>query len=1063
MKRAKILSASAGSGKTYQLAYKYVRDVLEHPELYRSILAVTFTNKATEEMKSRIISEIHILASGAKSNYMADLTKELGLGENVIIERAKRAQQHILHDYSRFSILTIDRFFQRIIRAFIKELGIDLNYNIELDTSTLLSRGADNLIESIANSEAQNQELKEWLLKFAEERINDGERWDMRGDLKALGREIFKEHCHDRLEEQQSKSTLREIIDHITKRADDIKQQLQALGDEGVKCMKLMGDVKYEQFKGGKNSFAKCFSIYAKGELKEPTATMLNAAEDVELWYKRGDDDNIKAAAAELQPILKQICDTYNSGIEHINTADLIRENYRNFALLADLHKQVMDICDKENIMVLGETKHILSTFINYSDAPFIYEKVGNRYERFMIDEFQDTSSGEWKNMLPLLHNAMASSDECSVFIVGDVKQSIYRWRGGDWRLLQERAKQMLGAESVSVEHLESNYRSLRNIVEFNNKVMDKVVERDNNHLNALLKVAHDNGDITDELYTSLNGIVSSAYEKHAQKAARKGDEAGYAEATLYDSTLIESPFIEAIRSAKERGYSYRDMLILVRGATDGRKVADALFAYKKQLISEGKESFNILTSDALTIDSSDITEFIIAVFRLATNPKNDIERGIYNRFLSKPLSHTFDDDEQAMLRHIAHLSPMEAFEHVVEHFKLNSKREHIAYLQAMHEQVIAFTTSRNADIQRYLSWWDERGHGEAISVEMTDDTIEIMTVHKAKGLERPVVIIPYAKWDTMPRAALRPIVWAKAEKDDKAAAAIGEFPVVFGGSMQKSSYSNEYYRELVMNHVDAINLLYVALTRASEELYIYLPARLNSKSKSEDNITTIVPLISGALSATCPTPKEHIGIEGKERIVYSYGTQVTTHPSKKHSSHEDILLDTYPTHKPEISIHIPSKRYAEEGLKAGSKECELGVRLHRIFERAYNIEDLHSAIDALVDDCIIGSEEATSLHTNIEDAMQDPTIRRWFTHSWDDVKNEADIITSNDIRRPDRVMIDGDHAIVVDYKFGHLKNRSHHKQVKEYVDILHKMDKYSKVEGYIWYTTLGHAEEVVG
>ncbi|MBR2428392.1 MAG: UvrD-helicase domain-containing protein [Alistipes sp.] len=1054
MKLAKILSASAGSGKTYQLAYKYVRDVVERPELYRSILAVTFTNKATEEMKSRILGEIHTLASRGKSNYMGALKSELQLSEEAIVERALRARQLILHDYSRFTILTIDRFFQRIIRAFIRELGTDLNYNIELDTSTLLMRGADNLVESIT----KNDELKQWLLEFAEERITDGERWDMRSDLRALGSEIFKESSHERLKMQQSKSRLREIIDHMTEHSDSIKQEITELGKQGVACMKRCG-VEYNHFKGSSNSFAKCFARYATGEFKEPTTTMLKAAEDVEQWYKKGDDANIKAAATELQPILKRICDTYRSGITHINTTELLRNNYRSFALLADLYSKVMDICDKENIMVLGETKHILSTFINDSNAPFIYEKVGNRYERFMIDEFQDTSVGEWRNMLPLLKNAMSSSEECAVFIVGDVKQSIYRWRGGDWRLLQESAKQMLGSESVEVEHLESNYRSLSRIVEFNNTIIGEVVARDNQYLNTSLDEALARGDIDNKLHSSLYGIVAAAYDKHAQKPARKSSEEGFAQATLYDNTLIDSPFIEAIKSAIERGYKYRDILILVRGATDGSKVAETLFAYKRELMAEGKAGFNILTSDVLTIEHNEITEFIIAVMRLTVNLRNDIERGVYNRFLRKPLDHTFDEEEMALLSTIAHLSPMEAFELIVERFQLNERREYIAYLQAMHEQVISFTTSRNADIQRYLNWWDERGHNEALSVEMTDDTIEIMTVHKAKGLERAVVILPYTKWDTTPRAALRPIVWAKAEASE--AATVGEFPVIFGGAMQESSFSEEYYREMVMSHVDAVNLLYVALTRASEELYIYLPSRLNTKSKGSDTLSTIVPLVSSALHAMSPNPECHTTERGVERMVYRFGTPIMTPCSKHNAQSEDMLLTHYPTHQPELKIHMPSKRYADEGIKAGTDERIIGIRLHRIFERARNIEELYSAIAELEKDCLISVGEAITLRQRIEQSMQNEVVSEWFTDGWDDVKTEAEIITSGDIRRPDRVMIGGSRAVVVDYKFGHIKDKRHTKQIEEYMQLLDKMGLYGTIEGYVWYISLGEVVAV--
>ena len=1056
IRRAQILSASAGSGKTYQLAYKYVRDVIEHPELYRSILAVTFTNKATEEMKSRILKEIHILASGGRSNYMASLCKELSLSEHEVKERALRARQLILHDYSRFTILTIDRFFQRIIRAFIKELGIDLNYNIELDTTTLLTRSADNLVESITESE----ELKRWLLEFAEERILEGDKWDMRGDLRALGKEIFNERSHESLKLKHSKEQLSDIIGRMVKRAEEACNEITALGRKGIEIMERHG-VVYSDFKNQSRSFVKCFLQYAEGELKQPTDTMRKAVDSLGEWYKKGDSGSVMGAAKELQPLLGELCEKYTQVNSLVNTTKLFKENYRSFALLTDLYGKVSELCDKENIMVLGETKHILATFINDSNAPFIYEKVGNRFERFMIDEFQDTSMGDWRNMLPLLQNAMASSEDCSVFIVGDVKQSIYRWRGGDWQLLQSKAQEMLGQESVEISRLAHNYRSFRQVVEFNNKLMTEVVERDNLYLNRMLDEAHASGNVSKDMHDSMYDIVHTIYNEHGQIAARKSNDAGYAEATIYDSTLMESPFIEAIESAIARGYRYCDILILVRNSKDGERVAKALFAHKERLATEGRELFNVLTSDSLTIETSDITEFIIAIFRLSVNTKNDIERGIYNRFLGNSLDHTFDEEELSLLSHLAHLSPMEAFEAIVAHYNLDSHKEYIAYLQAMHEQVIAFTTSRNADIQRYLKWWDERGRNETISVEMTDDTIEITTIHKAKGLERPVVIIPYTQWDISPRPQLRPVVWAKATEEDSDASAVGEFPVIYGGAMRESLFSEEYYREMVMNHVDAVNLLYVALTRASEELYIYIPSRLNTKSSRSDGISTLEPLVSSSLGAVVFEPERYTTEQGNERIVYRYGTPVAEHRVESEGRGNDKILENYPTHSPELSIHFDARRFKDEGLKAGTTEREMGIKLHQIFERAHNISEVHSAIDAMEVDCIIDGKEREMLHDNIERAMLSPKVAEWFGGEWNDIKVEAEIITKGDARRPDRVMIKGDRAVVVDYKFGSNISTSHQRQVGKYMELLTKMGRYNHIEGYVWYIPIGEVVEV--
>ena len=406
--RARILNASAGSGKTYQLAYKYVRDVVEQPTLYRHILAVTFTNKATEEMKSRILSEIHTLASGGKSGYLASLCTELSLDERTVRTRAREARTRILHDYSRFTILTIDTFFQRILRAFIQELGLDLNYNVEIETASVLSKSADALVEQIRIDE----ELQRWLTAFVQERIEDGKRWDVREGILALGNEIFKESNRETLSAERSKAELDRIVGKATGRAKAGKKEFQELGVRAMNLMNTAG-VTTADFTGKSRSFAGYFAAAAAGEIKAPTATVRKMSATTEGWCAK--DSPALPLVAELQPLLAELCARYDRSIRFWNTTDLLRENYRSFALLQDLYGKVRQMCSDENVMMLSETKNILSEFIRHNDAPFIYEKVGNRYDRFMIDEFQDTSTREWENFLPLLGNAMAQSEQTSV------------------------------------------------------------------------------------------------------------------------------------------------------------------------------------------------------------------------------------------------------------------------------------------------------------------------------------------------------------------------------------------------------------------------------------------------------------------------------------------------------------------------------------------------------------------------------------------------------------------------------------------------------------------------
>ena len=1053
MKRAKILSASAGSGKTYQLTLKYMCDVIQHPERYRNILAVTFTNKATEEMKSRILREIHTLASGGDSSYLGDVARELGLNEAQIREGALKARTRILHDFSRFTILTIDRFFQRILRAFIKELSLDLNYNIELDINQLLERSTDKLIESIANDD----KLRDWLLEFAEDRLEEGDRWDMRGDLKSLGSELFKENGAKRSKLKLDKMKLSDAVKDLVSECDAYRLKLATLGKSAIQIMADYG-VSADEFKGSSRSFVFNFYRYANGELKEPTATMLKAADSVSEWYKSGADGRIITATEKLMPILNDICNCYSDAIKKINTAKLIKDNYRSFALLADLQERVDDICTAENIMVLSKTKDLLSTFIDDSNAPFIYEKVGSRYDHYMIDEFQDTSVREWHNMLPLLREALASNPNSSVFIVGDIKQSIYRWRGGDWRLLNSDAMADLGEENTAIEHLQKNYRSLPNIVKFNNSLISKAVDIDNLYLNRCLDKAIKNKKIDSDTHASHYNIMARAYSDHKQIPAKSETGQGYAEVIAYDGSVIDSPFIEAIESAIARNYRYRDILILVRGSNDARKVADALFAYKEEkFISKGLKGFNILTPDALTLESCDIVEFIISVMRLAIDPKNDIERGVYNRFLPLPLDHAFDEEELTWLSHVAHLSPLEAFESIVSRFKLHERKESIAFLQAMHEQILSFSSQRVVDIHYYLKWWDERGHSEAITVEMTDDTIEITTIHKAKGLERDIVIIPYSRWDMTPRPALRPIVWAKAN-DTEQSTDISNFPVVYGSSMENSDFSDEYYRELVMSHIDGINLLYVAVTRASKELYMYVP----TLSSGGENISTTVPLILEAAKSICPPPKPKM-VDGENVMqIYSFGTPTERiHKALGSDKSSDILLENYTSNKPSLKVRYPSHRCIEEGITNDNKALTKGIRLHTLFEGAITEEDLRCAVRRMSLDCIVDENQATALNDKISVILSDERVKEWFSGDWDDVKCEAAIISNNNIRRPDRVMIKGDRVVVVDYKFGDKQLPSYRRQMSEYIELLRSMGRFDRIEGYVWYISLGEIDKI--
>ena len=1046
--RARILNASAGSGKTYQLAYKYVRDVVEQPGIYRHILAVTFTNKATEEMKSRILKEIHLLASGQPSSYLDNLCRELSLDAATVRRRAREVRSKILHDYSRFTVLTIDTFFQRILRAFIKELGIDLNYNVEIETASVLTKSADTLIEQITT----DRDLQRWLTDFVQERIDEGKKWDVRDGILTLGGELFKEKNKEALSLARSREELGRIVGEATARAAATKQQMRERAAEAVRIMADAG-VGPTDFTGKSRSFAHYFLTVAAGELKPYTATVGKMSLTTEGWAPKGSP--AAPLAARLQPLLREMCDLYDANVRSWNTCDLLRENYRSFALLSDLYAKVQQLCDEQNMMLLSETKYILSEFIGHNDAPFIYEKVGNRFEHFMIDEFQDTSVKEWENFLPLLQNAMAQSEATSVLIVGDIKQSIYRWRGGDWKILHSQAQRALGADSTELVNLTENYRSLPAVVDFNNKAIGRVVEADNRALNATLDEAAARGDMDARTAAGLRDTLQKAYREHAQTPRRLGGVPGYVSVETFAE---RPPVVERICEVLDKGFRPCDIMILVRGATDGAKVAAELLDFKRRN-DDPRYRFDVMTQEALIVGNAPVSSFIAAALRLSLNPDDSLSRAVYNHYLGRGFDRPLPGDERTFFRSIRLLSPEEAFERIVMRHALHDDRQQTAYLQAIHEQIIGFCASKIADIALFLDWWEQQGQNRSLSVDESATTVEITTIHKAKGLEKRVVLIPWCSWQLDPKSGgnVTNIVWAEAQGD---AGAVGRFPVKYKKAMAESGFSAEYYRELVYSHVDNINLLYVALTRAAESLHVFIPRKggksvggLLLQSIGADGDKALLDGTEGRRTAT----------EEGERFEFGRFTGPVPGGGKASDS-VHVVLENYPTARADLRLRLPSQRYFEEEDEVELSPRNFGILMHKAFEQADDRQQIYEAVQRMRDDGTLSPGEAEALRGMIARVLAHPVAGEWFGGGWQRVRNENEIIVpgAGSTRRPDRVMIRGTRAVVVDYKFGSRDPGRYRRQVGEYLGLLRQMG-YTQCEGYLWYVKLGEIEKVEG
>ena len=1064
--KAHILTASAGSGKTYSLAREYIYNTLRpqpeeelrgfNPYVYRTILAVTFTNKATEEMKSRILSQINNLATGNKCEFLDDLKTMTGLSEEVLQERAMQVRSAILHDYSRFAVLTNDTFFQRIVRAFVKELGIDINYAIELDSGPIIEKSAETLISNLDST----PELQKWLKELAEQNIADGKKWDIKDSILDLKNELFKEGTKETIE-NIDRQQIKEMVDKYLKITQKEIDKIKSVAQEALDLMKKK---KY-----GHDVFSSKFTLYFEHivNLNKTTSdsdrisnsnAVKHSYDDTINWVakdkRKGTPNDVFELAAELQPLLRE-CTENQQRLEYLtNSKALLSKHYRSYAMLGDLYNAAKLLCKEQNTMLLSETKHTIASFVTEEDAPFIYEKVGNHFEHFMIDEFQDTSLKEWENFRPLLLNAISQSADIAVLIVGDIKQSIYRWRGSNWNILSSVAPTDLkrGDTPVLEDKLEYNYRSLPAVIDFNNEIMVAAAEKTNTLLNNSLDAALADKTISQSCHDELYNAIETAYnEKSVEQKHNPNREykvKGYVKVTAhYD----EKPdIIGCIRQlVHEKGYLPSDITILVRKLKEANEIAELLL---QAGIEDESMRFGVMTQEALKLNSSVVVQFILAVMKYAIDRNDKVSLAIYKRLLHNNLYHTITDEEIAFFDNIRNYSAEVAFEKILIRFAHLFEGQS-AYIDALHENIISFCSTKVADVMMFTKWWDEKGDNKSITIDKDPNCIEIMTIHKSKGLENKVIIIPYCTWPFIPENVLTPTIWTNPS-DREVFDCSTVFPIKSLSSASNSIFAEGYYQEYVYSHIDAINLLYVAFTRPREQLHVFFPVVKPNKDGIYNEKSNVGQMLFSIFEMKKDYKKVIDGAPLPDPICREFGC--FSGPEKKSTKDAGtISIADTPVSDYKMKLKLSSRRYSE-ALESGTISAkDEGILLHGIMERARTFDDIKSSIAALVIDGVLSEDSAATLTERLNQAISNPEVASWFSPEWEAIHiEEGIIIPGAGTRRPDRVLISGNKAIVVDYKFGEINN-SYRKKVAGYCSLLKQMG-YKDIKGYLWYVREG-------
>jgi ATP-dependent exoDNAse (exonuclease V) beta subunit len=1073
-----VYKASAGSGKTFTLATEYIRLLVENPTSYRNILAVTFTNKATEEMKMRILSQLYGIWKQLpeSTDYMKVIQEKTGFGEDLISDRAGIALQNLLHNYNYFRVETIDTFFQSVLRNLARELELTTNLRIGLNDHQIEDIAVDQLIADLNTTDI----VLQWIIRYIMESISDDRSWNVISKIKKFGCTIFQDRYKEVSDELSKKMQEPGFFERYT-------TQLRELREAALEHMKQIGESFFDELEaeqltiddlsGKSRGIASFFNKLRRGEFDASieNATVANHLESYEKWCTKTHpkrDYIYTLAQGSLGNILRYAVDERPRQWKLYKSADLTLRHLNQLRLLGSIEQKVRQLNADANRFLLSDTQQLLHALIGESDSPFIFEKIGTQLEHVMIDEFQDTSTVQWQNFCVLLAEAM-SHENTSNLIVGDVKQSIYRWRSGDWRLLND-IEQQFNSQQIETRALDTNYRSQRNIIQFNN-----VFFRQAANLEYMAQK---------ELNAAEAAQLEKAYADVEQKIPAGKDPLGLVSIRLLPAddyqTATLKQIAETIATLRAQGIPQKEIAILVR--------VNQYIPTIARYFMEQMPEVTIVSDEAFRLDASNAVCLLVQALRLLTHPDDQLTKAAivknwHHDVLGEPaednrlLLSTVDLDSglpEAFRNHREELTAMPLYdlvERLYDIFSLERLSEQSAYVCTFFDQLAAYVSENTADIFAFLNEWDETICKKTIQSDETEG-VRILSIHKSKGLEYPYVIIPFCDWQLEKQNDN--ILWCKPAEEPFSDLPIA--PVDYSQrQMMGTIYEHDYLQEHLQNTVDNLNLLYVAFTRACKELYVL--GRRNAKNLRSTLIEQCLPLVAKELSDAVIEGME----DDKATLSFTYGTpasprsdtsRITPHDSTKTKNPflkpAEPLPVAFSYHESKVSFRQSNRSQAfiegdNEEKAQRHRYIQAGSVLHEIFSTIRTVNDIPDALRRLQFEGVLYDEEITAerITSMLKKRLENPRVADWFSPRWT-LFNECTILSVENgevkERRPDRVMTDGQEWIVVDFKFGSPKPE-YHDQVREYMNLIQKMESVSsdKIHGYLWYVYSNKIEEV--
>jgi ATP-dependent exoDNAse (exonuclease V) beta subunit len=1058
-KKLFVYKASAGSGKTTALAIEYLKLSLGKQDAFKHILALTFTNKAAQEMKDRILKYLQELvdmkdkdlynkdkedeegkekAPFYLNDLLAGIPKYRQLSElksrdeaiKALIVDAKRLFKLLLHHYSEYAVTTLDSFTNRLIRSFSHDLGLSFNYQVELDTDQILKDAVEELLSRIGS---HDDLLTSVIVQYSHQKIDSERSRRINGELelqaKSLLNDVEEEHLRPlrKLELEDMLSVPKRVKEAI----GNFEKSLQALGQDFLMLCKEAG-ISANMFYRGNSGIYGFFSRFSKADFSKtsPNTYTIDTVENLK-WTK---GTASQATKDLIEPQEDKILAIYNQ------TIGLIQENYPSYRLLLQIKKRifpymvlmelekVLSQIKAENELVhISDFNKIISEKIANESAPYIYERIGNKYHHYLLDEFQDTSVIQWHNLLPLVENALAENHYN--LIVGDAKQAIYRWRGSeveqfaklpellnkkDNKLLWQREKMLLRSyQEVQLNH---NFRSGKTIIEFNNRLFGFIKE-----------------------HGYLPASQSFIYQQHQQELSPQNDKNSSVDIHILDINdcgkkkecfldIYLSRTLEIIQECISQGYDFKDIAVLARGNKDMIAIAEYLIEHDIPVIS----------SESLHVDSSPQVQFILSLMRYIQSPQEKVFQAEVLRYLlennymdhkdlsdySSCLSALNPDHELKKIWEeigvniqVNELFALEAYEAIEELVRLFSMNTGLPLLHFFIEAGYIFTQEKHQGLVAFMEWWDVNHKDFKLDVPEGWNAVKLMTFHKAKGLEFPVVINWFSQ-KISPDKSGQNMVWINPKL--KEFPEISSFPFELS-TLEDTIHDDIYRRERELSLLDQINLFYVANTRPTEMLFVLVDAPPKGESKAQG--VKFGNLMSAFVQGD--------GFVERQQGGFHLGSSFKKKDSKTPKTDEMVSLDRLTTDYWKKYVHLA----IEEPNKAWNESAAWGQKVHAVLAEIVSEKDLETVLKSLLFQGILSEDEGFLLEGTIENVIRHPQLKDYYSTEAE-VYNERELLGADaKLKRPDRMVVYQNTLVIIDYKTGQPTEKDHH-QVQEYMQL---------------------------